>query len=121
MKQLLIYGANGYTGRKLALAARKRGIDTISAGRNAGAVAALARALGTEWRSFEATEARDVESGLEGVGFVLNAASPFSVTAPPLIAAATRPAAITATSRARSQCSITRRVSAMPRARLASW
>jgi short subunit dehydrogenase-like uncharacterized protein len=86
MKQLLIYGANGYTGRKLALAARKRGIDTILAGRNAGAVETLAREFGTEWRSFDATQASDVEAGLEGVGFVLNAASPFDVTARPLIA-----------------------------------
>ena len=43
--RLLVYGANGYTGEMIARAAAAQGLAPVLAGRNAGAVGALAREL----------------------------------------------------------------------------
>ena len=48
----MIYGANGYTGRLAAKEAVRRGKSPVLAGRNADAVASLAKELGLEFRVF---------------------------------------------------------------------
>ncbi len=48
----MIYGANGYTGKLMAREAVRRGLNPILAGRNEGAVSALAAELGLEKRVF---------------------------------------------------------------------
>ena len=49
---LLVYGANGYTGELIARRAAAAGVPAVLAGRNAGAVAALAVELGRDHRAF---------------------------------------------------------------------
>lgn len=46
MGSIVVYGATGYTGRLVAHEARRRGLDVVLAGRDAGKLARLADALG---------------------------------------------------------------------------
>lgn len=85
--RLLIYGATGYTGELIAREAVRRGLDPILAGRNADRVNRLAAELRSDGRVFDLTDTRGTENALRGVSVVLNAAGPFLVTAPPLLAA----------------------------------
>jgi short subunit dehydrogenase-like uncharacterized protein len=86
----LIYGANGYTGELVAREAARRGERPVLAGRDGAAVAALATELGLEHRPFALEDPGAVAAGLEGVNAVLHCAGPFTVTAPPMIAACLR-------------------------------
>ncbi len=84
MNRLLIYGANGYTGALAAREALRRGQRPILAGRNAGAVAALARELNLEHRIFPLDNPTAVREGLQGASVVLHCAGPFIHTAQPM-------------------------------------
>jgi short subunit dehydrogenase-like uncharacterized protein len=81
---LLIYGANGYTGRLIAIEAVRRGLDLILAGRDAIAIGALATELGVRHRVFTVA---DAAPHLSDVEIVLHCAGPFSVTSAPMIEA----------------------------------
>jgi short subunit dehydrogenase-like uncharacterized protein len=74
---VLIYGANGYTGRLIARSAGRYGLRPILAGRRASAIAPLARELDLEHRVFDLRRRRDVVAGMSGAGVVLNCAGPF--------------------------------------------
>lgn len=82
----MIYGANGYTGRLIAREAAQRGLRPILAGRNAGALAALAKETGLAARVF-GLGADELARGLEGVDLVLHCAGPFSATCAPMLEA----------------------------------
>jgi short subunit dehydrogenase-like uncharacterized protein len=84
MANYLIYGANGYTGALIAREAWVRGHRPVLAGRNAPAVAALARELGLEHRTFGLDDPAAVVPALAGMTAVLNCAGPFARTAAPL-------------------------------------
>jgi short subunit dehydrogenase-like uncharacterized protein len=83
MPQLMIYGANGYSGELIAREAKKRGLRPILAGRDHQAIEALAKTLKFPYRVF------DLQAGIDlsGVDLVLNCAGPFSKTAEPMIEA----------------------------------
>ncbi len=83
----LIYGANGYTGELIAREAVNRGLKPILAGRNSGAIAALAAELNLEHRIFGLDNAKAIETGLKDWALVLQCAGPFSRTAKPMIEA----------------------------------
>lgn len=83
-KEWLLYGAYGYTGVLLAEEAVKRGHHPLLAGRNAEKLAPLAERLGLAYRAFELTDTRALEQALEGVGLVMHAAGPFTMTAAPM-------------------------------------
>jgi short subunit dehydrogenase-like uncharacterized protein len=87
MPKLMIYGANGYTGRLIAREAVKRGLKPMLAGRNRDEVAALADELGLLRRVFELSGAREIERNLEDIDLVLHCAGPFSRTAGPMLEA----------------------------------
>ncbi len=87
---LLIYGANGYTGELIARRAVAAGVPAVLAGRNAGAVAALAAELGRDHRAFALDDGVALDRALSGITVVLNCAGPFSRTAAPLVAACLR-------------------------------
>jgi short subunit dehydrogenase-like uncharacterized protein len=88
---LLIYGANGYTGRLIAEAALGLGLRPLLCGRNAGRLARLAEELGgLAFRVVSLEDARALDSALSGVAVVLNAAGPFSDTASSLAASCLR-------------------------------
>ena len=80
----MIYGANGYTGRLIAIEAKKRGLDPILAGRSE-SVAKLARELGFEHRIFDLSDPAAVRLGLDGIKLVLHCAGPFSTTSAPML------------------------------------
>ena len=83
----IIYGANGYTGTLMAREAARRGLHPILAGRNEGAVSALAAELGLENRVFDLDDPQATLSGVEGCKLVLHCAGPFSITSQPMIEA----------------------------------
>lgn len=82
--QWMIYGANGYTGRLIALEARQRGLSPVLAGRG-DAVATLAQQLGFAHRRFDLDHPASVRAGLDGIGLVLHCAGPFSATCAPML------------------------------------
>lgn len=84
MNRLMIYGANGYTGRLIAHEAVKRGIKPMLAGRNRDELDALAKELNLSRRVFELNPAEIVRN-LEGVSVMLHCAGPFSRTAAPML------------------------------------
>jgi short subunit dehydrogenase-like uncharacterized protein len=85
MESLLIYGANGYTGRLVLAAAKAAGLRPTIAGRNPDALAALAEGL--PMRVFGLDDPDALRSGLDGIGTVLHCAGPFSRTARPMVEA----------------------------------
>lgn len=80
----MIYGANGYSGRLIAIDAVRRGLRPVLAGRS-GAVATLADALDLEHRRFDLADATGVRDGLDGMALVLHCAGPFSATCAPML------------------------------------
>lgn len=82
--QLLIYGANGYTGQLISRLAASRGEGPILAGRSEEGVRTLATELGLGFRVFGLDDPARVQAGLEGIGAVLHCAGPFSATAAPM-------------------------------------
>jgi len=81
----MIYGANGYTGALIAREAVRCGLSPILAGRNAGAVGALAAELGLAHRVFPVTAA-----DLSNAALLLHCAGPFSATGAPMMDACLR-------------------------------
>jgi len=77
---LLLYGANGYTGRLIAEAALRKGIRPVLAGRRAEAVEPLAKTLGCGSLCFPLTDPALVTRMLEPFDALLLAAGPFSKT-----------------------------------------
>src|SRR5262245_5789395 len=73
----LIYGANGYTGGLVARYAVARGHRPVLAGRDAGAVDAVARQLGLPHRAFGLEDPAALDAGLAGARVVLHCAGPF--------------------------------------------
>ena len=85
MESLLIYGAYGYTGERIARTAVDRGPTPILAGRNPEPLHTLAAELGCRSRTFALDE--HIERHLAGIETVLNCAGPFEATADPLVEA----------------------------------
>ena len=86
-RQLLIYGAYGYSGRLIVASALRRGLKPIVAGRDADKTEALARKFGVSHRAFNLSDTTATRNALEGIAAVLNCAGPFTETATPMIAA----------------------------------
>jgi short subunit dehydrogenase-like uncharacterized protein len=82
---LLLYGANGYTGRLIAEEARKRGLPLVLAGRRAEAVEPLATALTCPSLCFPLEDPGIVARMLEPFRALLLAAGPFSRTSGPAL------------------------------------
>jgi short subunit dehydrogenase-like uncharacterized protein len=87
MDTLLVYGANGYTGRLVLDAAKAAGITPIIAGRDPVSIEALAAERGLSSRVFSLDASDAVRAGLDGVHTVLHCAGPFSRTAKPMVEA----------------------------------
>jgi short subunit dehydrogenase-like uncharacterized protein len=85
MSRMMIYGANGYTGRLIAREAVKRGLKPMLAGRNRDEIAQLSSELTLPHRAFELARPPDIERNLEDIALVLHCAGPFSRTAAPML------------------------------------
>jgi short subunit dehydrogenase-like uncharacterized protein len=83
----MIYGANGYTGGRVARAAKARGLRPTLAGRNAGAIQALAEELRLPWKAFDLGDAAASAQALQGHAVVAHCAGPYSATSAPMLAA----------------------------------
>lgn len=82
---MMVYGANGYTGRLLVDQAVRSGLKPVVAGRNAAALEAMARQHGLQWRVFGLQDSHEVAAALSGVGAVIHCAGPFSATSAPMV------------------------------------
>ncbi|MDK2126587.1 saccharopine dehydrogenase family protein [Parachitinimonas caeni] len=90
MKNWMIYGVTGYTGRLIAEAASQQGLQPLLAGRDAGRVAAIASSLGCPGLAVSLEDGAALDRALQGLSLVLNCAGPFSRTAQPLVEACLR-------------------------------
>ncbi len=77
---ILLYGANGYTGRLMLDEAVRRGLNVIVAGRSAAPIEALAARYGLASRVFDLNDASALDAALEDVSVIALAAGPFSQT-----------------------------------------
>ncbi len=84
---ILVYGANGYTGRLVVKAAAEQRIPIIVAGRSAAPVAHLSEKFGFKARVFDLNDAGMLQNQLQDIQLVLNCAGPFPRTAPQLVEA----------------------------------
>ncbi len=84
---LLIYGANGYTGRLICERAALLGLKPILAGRNGEEIRELALTYGWEYRVFGLDTPEAVAEKIHDVKVVLHAAGPFMYTAKPMMEA----------------------------------
>jgi len=83
--RVLIYGATGYTGRLIAERLRNSRRHLVVAGRTADRVQGLAAELGVAGDVIAIDDAEALDSALGDVDVLINAASPFTLTAPALI------------------------------------
>ena len=88
--RFLLYGANGYVGEAAARLAVAQGLEPVLAGRDRGAVEALAKELGVEARVCALDDAAALDRARAGVAVVLQCAGPFSSTAEPMVEACLR-------------------------------
>jgi short subunit dehydrogenase-like uncharacterized protein len=84
---LLLYGANGYTGRLILDAALAAGVALTIAGRRREVIEPLAAQKGVEFRVFDFADRSLAARALESSGALLLAAGPFSRTSSPALQA----------------------------------
>lgn len=84
---LLLYGANGYSGRLILAEALSRGLRPVLAGRSGAQICALAAEHGLEARVVGVDDPAALGRALSGVKAVLHCAGPFAHTAAPMVAA----------------------------------
>lgn len=88
--RLLLYGATGFSGRRLAAALGDLGHRLVLGGRDGAALSALAGQLGVAHRVFGLDRGTTIDHALADIAVVLHAAGPFKDTAAPMIAACLR-------------------------------
>jgi len=86
----LLYGAYGYTGRRIAEEACRRGMRPVLAGRDAAKPQSLADRLQCPCRVFPLDSPQIIAGQLTDVRAVLHSAGPFSATARPMMDACLR-------------------------------
>jgi short subunit dehydrogenase-like uncharacterized protein len=87
---LLVYGANGYTGKLVVAEALARGLRPIVSGRNPDSLRSVAAPAGLEIRVADLVDGGGLDVALRGVKVALNCAGPFGATTQPLLDACLR-------------------------------
>ncbi|MBC6492783.1 saccharopine dehydrogenase family protein [Flavihumibacter stibioxidans] len=87
---LLLYGANGYTGKLILELSVQQRIKPILAGRNAIAIRSLAESYSLPYRIGGLEDQATMDVLLKDVDVVIHAAGPFSITARPMMEACIR-------------------------------
>ena len=90
MPTLLLYGANGYTGRLIARLAGQYGLSPILSGRNEAEISKMAEELNLSWHTVDLADTDSLDRLLNGVDVVLHAAGPFRHTARQMMEACIR-------------------------------
>jgi short subunit dehydrogenase-like uncharacterized protein len=90
MSQLLVYGANGYTGELIVRLAVEQGLSPIVAGRNRAAVEAVAKKYGLPSRVFSLDDAQRLDDAIRDIDLVIHCAGPFALTAAEMLEACLR-------------------------------
>ncbi|OQO06622.1 hypothetical protein B0A48_08409 [Cryoendolithus antarcticus] len=90
MGKVMIYGANGYTGKLLSERALSTGMDFVLGGRTRDSLQSTAAVLRTPYRVFGLDDPGLIDLSLQGITVLMNCAGPFSRTAEPLIEACIR-------------------------------
>jgi len=85
MSDILIYGANGYSGQLVVEEAVKLGLKPVLAGRNREKVAAIAKQYGLESKAFSLDDADKLVQELKGFKVVMHCAGPFLDTFAPMV------------------------------------
>ena len=83
--QMLLYGANGYTGKLIAKLAASYNLQPILAGRTETNIKPLADALQLPYRIIDLDNAAQLETALSEVKLVLHAAGPYVYTAKQMV------------------------------------
>jgi len=86
-KLIMIYGANGYTGKLIAKQAIRKGYQPILAGRNQATIDAMAKELDLSSRVFSLDFESEIAEQLADIHLVIHCAGPFSATAEPMMQA----------------------------------
>lgn len=76
----MIYGANGYTGLRIARQAKAQGLRPVLAGRNPQVIEALADEFDLPWVAFDLSDAQASRNALQGLRVVAHCAGPYSAT-----------------------------------------
>jgi len=84
IRNWMIYGATGYTGRLVARHAKEQGLTPVLAGRS-NETAALAAELGLPARVFSLSDVAATRRALDGMSVVAHCAGPFAVTSAPML------------------------------------
>jgi len=85
--KILLYGANGYTGRLIIEEAIAQNLALILAGRNEAKLSELATKYNLQYRVFDLAHTSALEDGLKDIEAVMHAAGPFKFTAQPMLEA----------------------------------
>jgi short subunit dehydrogenase-like uncharacterized protein len=85
--KVLLYGANGYTGKLIARYAKEYNIVPILAGRNETEISSIASELEFTYRIFSLDSVATIQQQLQDVKLVIHAAGPFDTTARQMVEA----------------------------------
>ncbi len=90
MSNLLLYGANGYTGQLIIQRCLEKGLKPVLAGRTESVIKELAAQYSLEYKVFDLQNQSALDAALEGKVAVIHAAGPFIHTARPMVEACLR-------------------------------
>ncbi|ULQ51807.1 saccharopine dehydrogenase family protein [Flavihumibacter fluvii] len=82
---LLLYGANGYTGKIITEASETYGLQPILGGRNAAAIQELSHQFQLPYRIADLDSEASIDELLKDIDVVIHAAGPFAITSEPMI------------------------------------
>jgi short subunit dehydrogenase-like uncharacterized protein len=85
--KILIYGANGYTGKLITQEAKNNGVIVEIAGRNKKSIEKISKDTGFPFHICELNDSAKLESLLKEFDIVIHCAGPFSETAIPMVEA----------------------------------
>lgn len=90
MGELIIYGANGYTGGLIVRHAVEKGLSPLIAGRDAGRLEMISKQYGLPFKTCVLTDPDSLDNLLRGAKVVIHAAGPFIHTSGPMVEACIR-------------------------------
>jgi short subunit dehydrogenase-like uncharacterized protein len=88
MKPILLYGATGFSGSRIAKRLVGAGVDVILSGRNPGKLQKIGEELGVPWQPLSLNSSSQLQEILDRCSLVFNMAGPYRQTAEPVIQAA---------------------------------